>query len=48
MSLSSYFKSIICVNTQRTHLGYFDCKVAAHFAYVVAADKFHGEYARVA
>ena len=28
------------------HLGYFDCPAAAHFAYIVAATKYHGEFAR--
>lgn len=37
----------IAVNGMRKHLGYFDCKAAAHFAYVVAADKWHKEFARV-
>lgn len=28
------------------HLGLFDCLAAAHFCYIVAADKMHGEFAR--
>lgn len=38
----------ICVNVKRQHLGYFDCKAAAYFAYVVGADKYHRAFARVA
>ena len=37
----------IAKNGKRVHLGYFDCKAAACLAYIVAADKFHGEFARV-
>lgn len=31
-----------------SHLGLFNCPVAAHLAYVVAADSHYGEYARAA
>lgn len=31
---------------QRRHLGVFDCPAAAHFAYIVAADKAFGEFAK--
>ena len=40
------FLAQITVNGKKTCLGLFDCPAAAHFAYVVAADKAHGEYAR--
>ena len=30
------------------NLGYFDCPAAAHFAYIIAADKAFGEFARSA
>jgi hypothetical protein len=36
----------IMVDGSQTYLGSFDCPAAAHLAYVVAADKFHGEFAR--
>jgi len=35
-------------NGKRTILGCFDCPAAAHFAYVVAANKLHGDFARTA
>jgi hypothetical protein len=36
----------ICVNGKRRHLGTFDCPREAHAAYVEAARKHYGEYAR--
>lgn len=36
----------IRVNGKRHSLGVYDCAAAAHFAYVVSADKYHGEFAR--
>ena len=35
-------------NKMTIHLGRYDCPAAAHFAYLIAADKFFGEYARAA
>ena len=39
------YKSQICVNGVRVHLGYFDTPEDAGKAYIAAADKFHGEFA---
>lgn len=38
----------INVHRKPIHLGVFDCKAAAHFAYIVAADTYFGEFARSA
>lgn len=40
------FYAQISIKGKRIHLGTFDCPAAAHLSYVVAADKFHGEFAR--
>lgn len=40
------WKSQITVNQERRYLGVYDCPAAAHLAYVVAASKAFGEYAR--
>ncbi len=32
----------------RKTIGYFDCPAAAHFAYIIEADKIFGEFARAA
>jgi hypothetical protein len=37
----------IMTNGVNINLGTFECPAAAHFSYVVAADKYHGEFARV-
>lgn len=40
------WQSHICVDRKITFLGRFDCPAAAHFAYVIAAQRLHGEFAR--
>lgn len=40
------WKAAIKIAGKRHHLGVFDCPAAAHFAYIVAADKHFGEFAR--
>lgn len=36
----------ICHNYKRHYLGSFDCKAAAHFAYLIASDEMHRDFAR--
>lgn len=38
--------AVIQVNKNYKYLGRFDCPAAAHFVYQIAADKYHGEFAR--
>jgi hypothetical protein len=38
----------IKINGKDRHLGFSDCRAAAHFAYVIAADEAFGEFARAA
>lgn len=33
---------------KRIHLGMFNCVTSAHFAYVAASKKYHGEFGRIA
>lgn len=40
------FASRLMVNYKERWLGLFDCPAAAHFAYVIEADKAFGEFAR--
>jgi hypothetical protein len=40
------FNAQIRSKGRNTHLGYFSCPAAAHFAYIIAADIAHGEFAR--
>jgi hypothetical protein len=40
------FIASIGLNGKRKNLGRFDCPAAAHFAYIVAADKHFGEFSR--
>lgn len=42
------FHARISTDKKRISLGLFDCPVAAHLAYVVAADIHHGQFARTA
>lgn len=42
------WQASITVNRKQTHLGFFDCPAAAHFAYIIASDKAFGEFARAA
>lgn len=42
------YSAQIHLRRKKHHLGLFDCKAAAHFAYVVASDKLHKEFGRVA
>ena len=40
------WRSAICVHGRKKYIGDFDCKAAAHLAYVVAADRHFGEFSR--
>jgi len=42
------WRSNITVNKKEIILGYFNCPASAHFAYIIACDKYHGEFARFA
>lgn len=42
------FRAQISVNDKAVHLGVFDTAEDAYLAYCVAADRYHGEFARVA
>ena len=42
------FAARIKIKGKFDHLGTFDCPVAAHFAYQIAANKYFGEFARYA
>ncbi len=44
---SKKWNARIKVNGTYLHLGLFDCPASARIAYVIAADKYHGEFARV-
>jgi hypothetical protein len=40
------WRSEIRLDSKQKHIGYFDCPAAAHFYYIVEADKQYGEFAR--
>jgi hypothetical protein len=40
------WRALIGAGGNNTHLGLFRCPAAAHIAYVIAADKAYGEFAR--
>ena len=42
------FVAQIKVKGVHIHLGVFNCPAAAHFAYVIASAKYHGEFGRAA
>ena len=42
------YQAQIYAGGRKKFLGYFDCPAAAHFAYFVAAESLHGEFARTA
>lgn len=44
---SRKFRATISAHGKQKHLGLFDCPAAAHFAYIIAAEKMHGEFARL-
>jgi len=44
---SNKWGSIITKGYKRIYLGSFDCPAAASFAYQIAADMYHGEFARI-
>jgi hypothetical protein len=45
---SNFWRAMIKANKKNKVLGYFDCPAAAHFAYLIAADKAFGKFARAA
>jgi hypothetical protein len=45
-NLRKKWRATISVNKKSIHLGLFNCPAAASFAYQIAADKYHGSFAR--
>jgi hypothetical protein len=46
-SRDKHYRATITVDYKKYRLGSFDCPAAASFAYQIAADKLHKEFARV-
>ena len=46
MGIAKKWMARIKVNGVGIYLGLFDCPAAAHFAYIIEADKQFGEFAR--
>jgi hypothetical protein len=44
--LRQKWRADIKVNQKKIFLGLFECPAVASFAYQIAADKYHGEFAR--
>jgi len=42
------WRANMSIDDRQVYLGSFDCKAAAHFAYIVASHSRHGEFARSA
>lgn len=45
--LRKKWRATIKVDQKKIHLGMSECPAAAHFIYQIAADKYHGSFARV-
>jgi hypothetical protein len=43
---SQKWRATISSGDKQIYLGLYDCKAAAHFAYLIKADQFYGEFAR--
>ena len=45
--LRKRWRATIRVDQKSIHLGMSECPAAAHFIYQIAADKYHGSFARI-